>query len=508
MMQRRISLTIILSSILFTTFFYKQNIGLNLLLFEVIVFVLLFYFKRINLNHQTSLIVFAGTLLSAFFVLINNSDISIVVNLLSFLIFIGLILYPQSRSLISSFGIGFLNLFTAQSDFVTSSNQTIDQRPRLKKILKYVKIIFIPILIILLFIFIYRLANPIFEKHLLDFTRTLNRIVNYIFRKLDIIMFLLFLLGLLFSNFIFLGKPNNKIIEFEQSSSDFLIRKRKKHFSKFKKLALINEYKAAIFLLFVLNALILIVNIIDINWVWINFEWNGKYLKQFVHEGTYLLIVSILISIGITLYFFRGNLNFYKKNKFLKILSYIWLFQNGILLISVAIRNFWYIYYFALAYKRIGVFVFLLLTLVGIITVLLKIKDQKTSFFLLRKNTMALYIILVVMTFFNWDIIIAKYNIKHYERSFVHLDFLAGLSEKTLPYLDLDDSKLDDIALSQKELFTFKEKFITTDEFKEIIKKRKHKFTKKWNKTKFFSWNYADYKAYHKLNNKISDNQE
>ena len=261
-------------------------------------------------------------------------------------------------------------------------------------------------------------------------------------------------------------------------------------------LALTSEYKAAIFLLFMLNILLLTVNIIDINWVWIGFEWNGAYLKQFVHEGTYLLIISILISIAITLYFFRGNLNFYKKNKLLRLLSFIWLFQNGILVISVAIRNFWYINYFALAYKRIGVIVFLILTLYGIITVVYKIKDSKTGFFLLRKNSMSLYLILIVLTFFNWDLIIANYNISSYQKSFVHLDYLSTLSNKTLPYLELQDSQLEKIAESQKQLFSFKEKFMTTDEFKQKIQNRKTQFLSDWEKSKFFSWNYADYKAY------------
>jgi hypothetical protein len=64
----------------------------------------------------------------------------------------------------------------------------------------------------------------------------------------------------------------------------------------------VNEYKAGIVLLIALNALLLFVNIIDIKWVWIGFEFEGQYLKEFVHKGTYLLILSIIISIGIVLY--------------------------------------------------------------------------------------------------------------------------------------------------------------------------------------------------------------
>ena len=63
------------------------------------------------------------------------------------------------------------------------------------------------------------------------------------------------------------------------------------------------------------NVLLLVVNIIDINWLWIDFNPKSiDNLSQLVHEGTYVLIFSILLSMAIIEYFFRGNINFYKKN--------------------------------------------------------------------------------------------------------------------------------------------------------------------------------------------------
>src|SRR5690606_28371186 len=89
------------------------------------------------------------------------------------------------------------------------------------------------------------------------------------------------------------------------------------------------EYKIGLLVLAVLNLLLLAVNVIDIQWVWIGFEVPLHFnLRQFVHEGTYLLILSILISIGIVLYLFRGSLNFHPKNKWLKILGKAWIIQN------------------------------------------------------------------------------------------------------------------------------------------------------------------------------------
>ena len=100
----------------------------------------------------------------------------------------------------------------------------------------------------------------------------------------------------------------------------------------------------------------LTVNIIDIDWVWLNFEYEGEInLTQFVHEGTYLLILSILISMGIILYFFRKNLNFYPGKQKLQIITYIWIAQNAVLAVSVAARNKHYTHHSGHANTRIAV---------------------------------------------------------------------------------------------------------------------------------------------------------
>ena len=78
----------------------------------------------------------------------------------------------------------------------------------------------------------------------------------------------------------------------------------------------------------------------------------------------------ILISIIISLYLFRGNQNFYKKSVLLKKLALAWLAQNVILAFSVGIRNVHYIEHYALAHKRIGVFFFLLATIIGLALVI------------------------------------------------------------------------------------------------------------------------------------------
>ena len=162
-----------------------------------------------------------------------------------------------------------------------------------------------------------------------------------------------------------------------------------------------------------LNILLCIVNLVDIQHVWLGYEGGLSpiELSNYVHEGTYLLIASIGFAMGILLYFFRRNINFLPNNSFLKNLSYIWIIQNAILALSVGARNIHYISAYGLAYKRLGVFIFLVLTIIGLYTMYLKVRDQLTTYFLIQNNTWALYFVMAFLTMIDWDVEITKYNV-------------------------------------------------------------------------------------------------
>ncbi|MFO7878813.1 MAG: DUF4173 domain-containing protein, partial [Bacteroidales bacterium] len=240
---------------------------------------------------------------------------------------------------------------------------------------------------------------------------------------------------------------------------------------------------------------------------WFGFEWQGETLKQFVHEGTWLLILSILLSIGIILFYFRKNLNFLQNNQALKVLSYAWMAQNAILAVSVAIRNLHYIEYFNLAYKRIAVFFFLLAVFVGLFTVILKIHKPRTSFFLLRYNSLSVFVILIGMSLVNWDVCIAKYNFGHADKAFVHLDFLEELDERALPWLDKDMDYLKSLKQRQYQEFDFARDaaYITPERYHSHITERKEDFMKGFESRHWLSWNPADQKTYNLLSKSEND---
>lgn len=485
-------------SIIFLFLFYKQWLGINLVLFEGLYFLYLFIIKKWKPN-TLGVTLFAFTSITLLFSVINYSVYTYIIHFLVFIICIGFVNYNNFKSTLNAFGNGLESIFINQLQFFTELGTLKIKNQNIGSVFKKYALYVIPIFIIFMFIIMYGAANPIFGSYTSILTSFLSILFSSFFKYINVVGVAVFLLGLFISNVILLKNPHQEIIKTDKNATQQLTRKRNKWGNLRKLTSLKSEYKVAVFLLFILNILITLLNISDVIWVWFNFEWEGETLKQFVHEGTYLLIFSIVISIFITLYFFRKNLNFYPNNTLLKTLSYIWLFQNAFLAISVIRRNLWYIDYFNLAYKRIGVFIFVTLVLFGLFTVYKKVKLKKTTSYLLKTNSFFMALLLTISSLPNWDLVIAKYNFSHYKTSYLHLDWLEDLSSKTLPYLIKNEVELNEIKKTQLLLFKnskFKQDY---ENYNSFLERRIEGFKTHWEAKPFLSWNYAEWKAYHSL---------
>ncbi len=481
--------------------FYKKDLGLNLLLFEIAALFLLFATGQIPRKHKSLMMAFAALLLSSVFTLINYSVFGYVLHFILCLLFTGLLIYPYARSPVTPIALSLYNLATSQVFFLRLLTERNHKGKTVFTRVFRAGIFILPMCIIVLFFLMYQQSNPVFER---IFSVPLERITHFLsklFERFNFLLFFTFLLGLLISNFIFLRKGKEQLIKKDQNASESLQRSKTKTFSTAKNLSLKNEYRAALFLFASLNLLLFLLNIADVYSVWFHFEWKGQYLKQYVHEGTYLLILSILISIALVLYYFRGNLNHYPQATLLRRLSFIWLAQNALLLVSVGIRNYWYIHFFALAYKRIGVYIFLLLTLFGLYSVWKKVNEKKSLFYLCKVNATAWLVVLTMSSLINWDSLIARYNFSKSGRAFLHLAFLSTLPDKCLPHLDKPYETLLQIDHIQKQLFHFDEVFMTPETYHSILQKRKKRFIEKWERKDILEWNYAEWRAYRRLTN-------
>ena len=389
-------LLLFISALLFSTLFFEKSIGLNLFLFSCLTLVILFINNRNNYKKSKTILysgIYLATGLAVFF---HDSSLAIIANVVAFFTLIGLL-----SQIKSSIYIKWLNgLYTTIAGLFHrnfSVNETT-QKVESKNDVDYLhltKIILIPTVIVIIFIGLYQNGNPIFND-LIDK-------IAFSFVNIQWVMFA----GLgyyLFSN---IHQP----IEVEPATEADLrtdnILNKTEDFSIPK---LKQENQLGIILISLLNVLIVIFLITDITFIITNLDIRASVFSNQVHSGINALIASIIIAIVILLYVFRGNLNFYKDNKTVKNLAFTWIVLNALLVLSIAVKNSQYIYYFGLTYKRIGVMVYLILTLTGLITTLLKIDKIKNIWFLFRINTKAAFIVLVVSAMVNWDYHITNYN--------------------------------------------------------------------------------------------------
>jgi hypothetical protein len=197
------------------------------------------------------------------------------------------------------------------------------------------------------------------------------------------------------------------------------------------------EFRTGVVMLSLLNGLLLLVNVIDLQFMFGSqlLPANISY-ADYVHQGIFSLILSIVIAIAIILWYFRGSQNF-AQQKTLKTLAYLWIAQNLIMLLSAAYKNHLYINEFSLTYKRIGVYAFLLCTIAGLILTFIKIINKRSNFYLVKANSLVWYVILVMAVPIGWDKMIAEFNIYQAESKGKEPDvnYLSSLSYQALPVL-------------------------------------------------------------------------
>jgi hypothetical protein len=489
----------ILATILFVLLFFEQSLGLNVALYALGTILLLLVFKFEYFKAGLNKIVAIGYLLSSIFYYLYGSPLALVLAVSSFLLIIGLHTSSPLRNLLYAIPNTVNNFIESFSQFFSSFKGRKRKRKKIG-VSKLVRIIFLPSFIILLFVALYSMGSTFFSDIIGQIGTYLNQILKSIAKYVDIEVIGVAILGLIFALVHSLGLVGSSVLSLDMSKTDVLTRIRKKYISRFRNLDLKYEYKSGVFLFASLNLLLMLLLFVEIKNVWMNFEWEGELLKSMVHEGTYVLIFSILVSIFVTIYYFRRNINFLKDNELMKHLAAVWIGLNAMLIVSVFIRNAYYIQNFALAYRRIGVIIFLLLCLVGLVTILMKIYQLKTTYYLIRINALAAYIVVVAVCSINWDVVIAKYNFKHYETAFIHLPYMAQLSDKALPYLSLSDEQIEKIESKQVEKIPFaKRGYFKKVGYKETIEDRIESFMIDYSERHWLESVWAEKRAYEKL---------
>jgi hypothetical protein len=410
---------------LYSFLFYAQSFGVNFLLFSLALVILLIIRNAQLLRNRRWLVVALGSILSGACVAYFGNTLSFVANIISLSLLSAYSLGESSLifsllfsmySYCSSLVFVFLDQVERKSDNEEKSGATSGKK---------VILIGVPVLISIVFFFMYRGSNVLFN----EFAKN----INFDFISMNWIAFTVGGAILLYGFFHF--RPITALATYDQSKGNILFPGTVTSSSFFgKALTVVDENFSGIVLFIILNTLLLIVNGLDLNFLFVDGKLPaGLTYSEFVHQGTGMLITSIIAGILIILFYFRGAMNFYEKSPLLKFLSYLWIMQNVCMLFSTSFRNNMYISEYGLTYKRIGVYIYLFLTAIGLCTTIIKISKAKSNMYLFRVNSWIFYGLFIASCVFNWDRIITQFNI--HKANQLEKKYLVDLPYSNLPQL-------------------------------------------------------------------------
>jgi Leucine-rich repeat (LRR) protein len=497
--MKKNDLLLLISVVLYSWMFYHQSLGVNFLLFSVSLIVLQLIRNKALLKDTSWYVAAAGAIVSGVCVMLYGTWLSFSANIVS-LSLVSAMSISRGSSVILG---GIYALYSYVSSIGFMIVDMIERRSSKNKALGskfWIKLsIGIGIFaILILFFFLYQKSNPLF----LDLTRKINLdFISWPWVRFTFLGFLLLYGFFYHRNFPALYRWDVNIPKNLYAQST--LEKGNRLFGKN-----INENierMSGVVLLALLNVLLLVVNMLDVVYLWISRQIpTGMTLSEYLHQGTGTLITSIVLAILIIMFYFRGYLNFSAKNKSIKILAYAWILQNAFVIISTGYRTLLYISEYNLTYKRLGVYIWLVLTMVGLITTLVKIYQKKTNLYLFKANGWAFYIVLVLFACLNWDLVITKFNIqksKSVDKNYlVELKSPANLPDLlVLPTdehdyiknLESDDSWDDDYSSSG----SYYDELFERGNYTAKLHKRLYEFLNVRDDVGWQSWNYTAYKT-------------
>jgi hypothetical protein len=502
------TLLVTAGALLFNIIFWQQKLGINTIFFDLFIISSVFYLYPAAFKKPVIKWLLAAHIITVFAVLFHNTLLSKLAFSVTLLLVVVFTQYLH-RSVWYAAGSAFLNYLLMIPSFFTSAKQLNQNKIRLYSVSKAVRFLIIPLLLSLVFYWLYNFSNAIFSSIMGDAAIALQRFFSRFFDWFSWQRFWFLLLGLfitggllLKSNIAYfsekdivktteLGRKKTKLIEWKRTGMFQLLVLLMGKFAD-GMLALRNEHKTGIISLALLNLLLLCINCIDVTFVWFGFQYKSDMnLSAYVHEGTGMLIFSIVLAMVLLLFFFRANLNFYKRNKWLRMGAYAWLIQNMVLVVSVLLRDYYYIVHMGLAYKRIGVLFFLVLVLFGLITVFIKIQQVKTTYYLLSVNAWFAIIVLVFSSCVHWDEMIVKYNLARKNTIPLDIQFLLSLSDKALPVLEANVDVLEKYSTQTtdgNDVYLYRSGLTA----KQFFERRKVDFFREQNSYNWLSWNFAD----------------
>ncbi|WP_379968742.1 DUF4173 domain-containing protein [Epilithonimonas sp. UC225_85] len=381
--------------------FYKEYIALNLGIFGIFLSILTFTQIKSEFRTRTFLTLFVTSIFSSFAFAWFGDAVSFAAVFVSLFLLRFKGTYPKLKPFLY-IEVLLLNLFTFLGR-VFNIEQWYEKPNEGKSFSKrLITFILIPGIFITIFLCIYSAGSSHFDNFFSEIK------LDFSFFQIFILAIVGFYIGFIFWNFgveRFIFKQN----QFLNDDFSSVIKLGKPTFSF---LDLDSERTSGLISFSALNILLLVF-IATYNYEqFYEVTKSADSLSAETHERVNSVILSIIMAILVILFYFKKGFNFDEKAKSLKISAKIWITLNSLLVVSAIIKNSEYILNFGLTYKRLGVYAFLTMALIGLIFTFIKIQNQKTNAFLFNKMFWASYGLILVCSYVNWGGIITANNIK------------------------------------------------------------------------------------------------
>lgn len=426
---------IFITTLLFVILFYDENMGLNLGILGV-VYALLTYFKTVKKNKTRvfNLLFGAGIISSISFAWYG--DVASFLAVITSLLLLSFKSRNRRLTILFLVPVFAINCFTSIFR-IFNFDAWLPKRNVSGIWQKTLAFVLIPLVFLSAFFGIYSAGSDHFASIFTNFELDIN-----LWQVLCLIV-LGFFIAFNYWNYAverFIYK-NNRILDNHFQDKDKIQK------STYSFLDLDAERMSGVISFFCLNIL-LIFFIVTYNYE--QFYETSKtpvQLSEETHERVNAVIISIVMAILVIMFYFKSNFNFDPKAGFLRILAKIWIALNAVLVFSAIAKNYEYIISYGLTYKRLGVFAFLILALIGLALTFIKIERKKRNVFLFNTMAWCFYGTILACSYINWGGIITSQNIKRSDFAAEYHFTDVNFGEKYL--LKYADEK-NDIALKNK----------------------------------------------------------
>lgn len=456
---------ILVCSVIFTLLFYNESIGVNLAIFGLVLTGLICYFYQDKFTERSHLVLVITSVLSCIAFAWYGDFVSFLALFLS-IVFLQFKTHENRLKIIQVFPLIFLNGITSLGRVFIFSQWLPQRKVNNNFAKKLIAYIMIPSVFLILFFVVYSFGSDHFSSLFTDYYLDID------VWQLIVMTGLGFYISFTFWNYWIpdVCYEKNPLLD-----NDFSGDAKNLTESSFSFLDIDFERKSGEITLFLLNALLLVF-IATYNYEQFFEVVKKTNLSSDTHERVNAVIFSIIMAVGVILFYFKGGFNFDTKAKNLKRLAKIWILLNGILIISTIIKNSEYISFFGLTYKRLGVYAFLILAIIGLLFSFFKITKQKTNAFLLNQMVWYFYSIVLLCSYVNWGSFITSYNIS--AKKGVEPRFLSSLNfndEDRREYFSTHNLEGELIEASrEKEIDSYqKQSFLSKPLYYEFLKNNK-----------------------------------